>query len=119
MHMSNDDTPQAEIAESILEHAQSIARLDRHMGAAAYDAAYSTHVRAMRVLAVPHMDPQPDRELIRNLRNRSAHFPGVYLQMIEGTILVIVDTANRQHTVKLWNRREMMKNEEDEEPDRE
>jgi hypothetical protein len=113
--MSNNDNPQAEIAESILEHAQSIARLDRDMGAAAYDAAYSTHVRAMRLLAVPHMDPQPDRELVRNLRNLSADFPGVYVQMIDGTIQLIVDTASRQHKVKLWNRRQLLKNEEDEE----
>lgn len=114
--MTHNDSPQAEIAESILEHAHSIARLDSDMGAAAYDAAYSTHVRAMRVLAVPHMDPQPDRELIRNLRNLSADFSGVYVQMNDGTIQLIVDTASRQHKVKLWNQRQLLKNEEDEEP---
>ncbi len=110
--MTQDDSHQAEIAESILEHAQSIARLDFDMGAAAYNAAYATHVRAMRLLAVPHMDPQPDRGLVRNLRNLSANFQGVYVQMLDGTIQLILDAGTRQHKVNLWNRRQLLKNQE-------
>ena len=111
--MSSSNDALTETAEAILEHAQSITRLDRDMGAGAYESAYSTHVRAMRLLAVPHMDPQPDRGLVRSLRNLSASFPGVYVQLIDGAIQLVIDTASRQHKVKLWNRRQLLKNEEE------
>ncbi len=115
--MSSSHSIHTEIAESILEHAHSIARLDSHMGAAAYDSAYANHVRAMRLLAVPHMDPQPDRELVRSLRNLSGGVPGVYVHMLDGSIQLIVDTASRQHKVTLWNRRQMLENEEEDDSD--
>lgn len=111
--MSSNHDALTEIAEAILEHAQSISCLDGNMGAAAYEAAYSTHVRAMRLLAVPHMDPQPDRELVRSLRNLSASVTGVHVQMADGAIQLVIDTASRQHKVKLWNRRQLLKNEEE------
>src|SRR3970040_2969736 len=62
--MSTTHNVHTEIAESILEHAEAITRLDADgMDPAAYDAAIASHVGAMRLLAVPHMDPQPDRKL--------------------------------------------------------
>ncbi len=110
--MSDNETL-VEIAEAVLEHAQSITRLDGQMGAAAYVAAYSSHVRAMRLLAVAHMDPQPDRQFVRNLRNLSANAVGVFVHMSDGGVELVIDTASRQHKVKLWNRRQLLKGEEE------
>ena len=112
--MSNIPNVHAEIAEAILEHAEAITRLDADgMGEAAYDAAVASHVAAMRLLAVPHMDPQPDRKLVRELRSLSGNIPGVYVQLADGSIQLIVDAAGRQHRIKLWNRQQLLKNEED------
>lgn len=103
----------SEIAESILEHAESITRLDaRGTDAAAYETAYAGHVSAMRLLALPHMDPQPDLELVRRLKSLSRGVPGVQVQLADGAIELIIDGA-RQHRIKLWNRRQLQKNEED------
>lgn len=103
-----------EIAESILEHAESIGRLDaRGMDEDAYEAAYVDHVSAMRLLAVPHMDPQPDLELVRRLKSLAGGVPGVQVQVADGAIQLIIDSAQQQHRVKLWNRRQLAKNEED------
>ncbi len=111
--MSGTHDPLTEIAESILEHAQSISRLDADMGAAAYESAYSSHVRAIRLLAVPHMDPHPDRQLVRSLRNLAAGVDGVHVHLTDGGIQLIIDTARRQHKLKLWNRRQLAENEEE------
>lgn len=116
--MSNHHNAYTDVATAILEHAESITRLDADgMGQAAYDAAVAGHVNAVRLLAVPHMDPQPDRELLRNLKNLSARTPGVYVQLADGAIELIVDAARRQHKFKLWNRRQLDKNEEEDEFD--
>ena len=114
--MSSNNDVYTELAESILEHAEAIARLDSgRMDEAAYDAAYADHVAAMRSLAVPHMDPQPDFELVRKLRSLSGHFEGVFVHLADGAVQLIIDSASRQHKVKLWNRRQMERNEEDDE----
>ncbi|HEY5613538.1 MAG TPA: hypothetical protein VIK70_08095 [Lysobacter sp.] len=116
--MSTTHNVHTEIAESILEHAEAITRLDADgMGEAAYDDAVASHVSAMRLLAVPHMDPQPDRELVRKLRSLSGNIPGVYVQLADGSIQLIVDTAIRQHKIRLWNRQQFLKNEEEDEFD--
>ena len=116
--MSNIPNVHTEIAEAILEHAEAITRLDADgMGEAAYDTAVASHVSAMRLLAVPHMDPQPDRELVRKLKNFSGNIPGVYVQLEDGSIQLIVDAPSRQHRIKLWNRQQLLKNEEDDEFD--
>ena len=115
--MSDTTNVYTELAESILEHAEAIARLDAgHMDDAAYQAAYADHVAAMRLLAVPHMDPQPDFELVRKLRTLSGNFEGVFVHLADGAVQLIIDSVGRQHKVKLWNRRQFERNEEDEEP---
>ena len=112
--MSSNHNAYTDVATAILEHAETITRLDADgMDQTAYEAAVAGHVNAMRLLAVPHMEPQPDRELLRNLKNLSARMPGVYVQLADGTIQLIVDAARRQHKFKLWNRRQLEKNEED------
>jgi len=116
--MSTTHNVHTEIAESILEHAEAITRLDADgMDPAAYDAAVASHVSAMRLLAVPHMDPQPDRKLVRELRSLSGNIPGVHVQLADGSIQLIVDTASRQHKIRLWNRQQFLKNEEEDEFD--
>lgn len=107
-----------DIAESILEHAESISRLDgAGLDPVAYAAAYASHVNAIRLLAVPHMDPQPDRELMRRLKQLSGTVPGVQVRLADGAIQLIVDAARNQHRFKLWNREQMRKNEEEDEED--
>ena len=97
-----------EVAESILEHATAIARLDADaLGADEYDATY----------AVSYVDPHPDRELVRQLRALSGDVPGVFVHLVDGAVELIVDSASRQHKFKLWTRRQLMKNEEDETDD--
>ena len=112
--MSDNNNVYTELAESILEHAEAIARLDPgRMDEAGYEATYAGHVAAMRSLAVPHMDPQPDFELVRTLRSLSGNFEGVFVHLADGAVQLIIDSANRQHKVRLWNRRQFERNEED------
>ena len=107
-----------EVAESILEHATAIARLDADaLGAEEYDATYATRVHAIRLVAVSYVDPHPDRELVRQLRALSGDVPGVFVHLVDGAVELIVDSASRQHKFKVWTRRQLMKNEEDETDD--
>lgn len=103
-----------EVAESILEHAAAIVRLDADaLGSDEYDAAYAARVHAIRLIAVSYVDPQPDRELVRQLRALSGDVPGVFVHLVDGAVELIVDSASRQHTFKLWTRRQMQENQED------
>jgi hypothetical protein len=104
-----------DIAESILEHAASITRLDAEvMGDAAYEATYASHVNAIRLIAVTHVDPHPDRELVRQLKALSGNVSGVFVQLTDGALQLIIDTVSMQHKFKLWTQRQILKNEEDE-----
>ncbi len=83
------------------------------MNGDAYESMYADHVAAMRSLAVPYVDPQPDFELVRKLRSLSGNYEGVFVHMVGGSVELIIDSVNRQHKVKLWNRRQYDRNEED------
>ena len=117
--MSHAPSLYTDIAESILEHAQAITRLPAGRPDAggrdgtAYELAFARHVNAMRVLAVAYIDPLPDRELVRALKTLSSDVPGVFVQLADGAIELIVDNPGRQHKVKLWNRQQLLKNEQD------
>ena len=114
--MSSNPSIQADIADAILDHAAAITRLDGDgMKPAAYAAAYSSHVEAIRLLAVSHVDPRPDREFVRELKARSGQVPGVFVQFVDGAIELVVDAARRQHRFQLWNRAQLLKNEEPDE----
>lgn len=103
-----------ETAESILEHAAAMARLDADaLGAEGYKAACETRIRAIRLIAVSHVDPQPDRELVRQLRGLSADIPGVFVHLVDGEVEVIVDSASAQHAFTLWTHRQMRADEQD------
>lgn len=103
-----------DIAEAILEHAAAITRLDANgTGATAYESTYASHVNAMRLLAVEHVDPHPDRELIRALRALAGNLPGVFVQLDDGAIQLVIDSVSQQHKFKLWTRLQLLKNEEE------
>lgn len=100
-----DIDPTTETAQSVIEQAQAIARLDPiAAGAAAYEAAAAGHVRAARVLAAPHVDPMLDRAFHRALQAAAANADGVYVHFADGVAQLIVDAraaGARQHRFDL------------------
>lgn len=100
-----DADPTIETAQSVIEQAHAIARLDPATGGAgAYAAAVAQHVRAARVLAAPHVDPSLDRAFHRALQSAAAAVEGVYVHFSEGVAQLIVDprsAAARQHRFDL------------------
>lgn len=92
-------------ADSIIDHARSIARLDaRTPGEAAYAGTVAGHVHAMRVLAAAHVDPALDRAFFKALKEASAQADGVFVQFDDGVVHVIVDgtvPGARQHRFDL------------------
>ena len=98
----------AEIAESIVEHAEALTRLDpRRLAASAFDRAVAEHVHAIRVLAVPHVDPLADRAFFKAVKAASLRVPGVFVHIPDGIVEFLVDTARGQVTFELWNAREL------------
>jgi len=94
--------PYIETAESIVEHALAITRLDgRELGADEYDTRYAHHLHAMRLLAAPHVDPSLDRAFLKAITTAAAGAPGVAVRLVDGRLGVIVDSADRQHRFEL------------------
>ncbi|GHA83474.1 hypothetical protein [Cognatilysobacter bugurensis] len=100
-----NENPTIETAESVIEHAQAIARLDpTPIGADAYDARVAGHVHAARVLAAAYVDPTLDRAFHRALQAAAGASDGVYVQFADGVAQLIVDPrhqAARQHRFDL------------------
>lgn len=102
----------SEIADAVIEHAEAIARLDaRRLDAAAFDAAVAEHVRAIRVLAVSHVDPVADRVFFKALKAASLRTDGVFVHIPDGIVEFLVDTARGQQRFALWNARELREGE--------
>lgn len=98
----------ADTADAIVDHAEAIARLDaRRLDAAAFDAAAAAHVHAIRVLALPHMDPHADRAFFKALKASTRRVEGVFVHIPEGIVEFLVETARGQWRFDLWNAREM------------
>lgn len=98
--MSRPADPYVEIAESLVDHARAIARLDaRALGDAAFRQAVDEHVHAMRVLAAEHVDPQPDRRFFKALAAHAGD--GVFVRFEDGVILMLVDHPVRQQRFEL------------------
>lgn len=98
--------PYTDTAESIIEHACAITRLDAEaLGEAVYAERVAGHVHAMRVLATPHVDPALDRAFFKELKAVSARTDGVFVRFADGVANVIVDNATgtrlRQHRFDL------------------
>lgn len=86
--------PYTDTAESIVEHACAIARLDAsELGEAACAGAVADHVHAMRVLATAHVDPVLDRAFFKELKAVSSRADGVFVHFADGVAGVIVDSA--------------------------
>lgn len=100
-------------AQSIVEHAEALSRLDsRGVPADDYARAVDVLVHAMRVLGVSHVDPWPDRAFLKELRQRAAGVPGVSVHMEQGAIELIVDAVRQQHVFRLWNAKQLRDGEE-------
>lgn len=100
-----DTDPTADTAQSVIEQAHAIARLDpAATGAGAYEAAVARHIRAARVLAAPHVDPSLERAFHRALQAAAATAEGVFVHFSEGIAQLIVDprcAGARQHRFDL------------------
>ena len=113
--MSSEPSIHTDVVEAILEHAESIGRIG---GDTADDReARARHVEALRLLALPHVDPQPDRGFMRELRTRSGGVDGVYVRLVDGAVQLVIDSAAGLQRVKLWTRRQLLENEEDDDGD--
>ncbi|AXK72924.1 hypothetical protein DWG18_11985 [Lysobacter sp. TY2-98] len=98
----------SEIADAIVDHAESIARLGaRRLDVEAFDAAVDEHVHAIRVLAVSHIDPLADRAFFKAIKAATARASGVYVHMPDGIVEFLVDTARGQRRFQLWNAKEL------------
>ncbi|WP_133500435.1 hypothetical protein [Cognatilysobacter terrigena] len=98
----------SEIADAIVDHAESIARLDaRRLDAAAFDAAVDEHVHAIRVLAVSHIDPVADRAFFKAIKTATSRVTNVFVHIPDGIIEFLVDTARGQRRFELWNAKEL------------
>lgn len=97
--------PFAEVTESIVEHAEAIARLDpaRTAGRVAVE----EHVHAIRVLALPHIGAAPDRAFFKALQRTAQRTGTVFVHMPEGVIEFLVDTRGPQVRFELWTARQM------------
>lgn len=102
-----DDT-----AQSILEHAEALARLDAAGPARAYEAAVEHHVQAIRVLALSHIDPRPDRAFYKALKAATAGRAEVFVEWVDDSIRVTVEGRGRRHRFTLWNRSQMTRGED-------
>ena len=97
-------TTDREVAESIIEHAEAITRLDRaEVGPRAYGQALDTLVHTIRVLAVPHVGRSVDRAFYKAIKAASMPVPGVGVELQDGVIAFRVDTRTRQHAFELLN----------------
>jgi hypothetical protein len=102
--MTRTTNPYTDTAESIVEHAQAITRLDaRALGETAYRDTVARHIHAMRVLATAHVDPMLDRAFFKELKAVSSRADGVFVHFTDGVVNIIVDPAagGRQHRFDL------------------
>lgn len=100
--MPTSPSPYTETAESIVEHACAITRLDAlALGETAYADAVAGHVQAMRVLAAAHVDPTLDRGFFKELRSAATRADGVFVHFVDGAVNIIIDARTRQHRFDL------------------
>lgn len=103
-HARRAVTTDSEFAESIIEHAEAMTRLDRgESGPRAYTQALDTLVHTIRVLAVPHVGRSVDRAFYKAIKAASMAVPGVSVELQDGVVTFLVDTRTRQHGFELLN----------------
>jgi hypothetical protein len=103
--------PHEDAAEAVVEHAQSIARLDPHLSARAWSEALAGHVRAIRLLAASYVGASIDRPFYKALKSASLQAEGVFVHTPAGRVELLVDTRRGQQRFELWSAREMRENE--------
>lgn len=102
--------PYTDTADSIVEHAHAITRLDiEALGEAGADAALARHLQAMRVLAAAHVDPTPDRGFFKALKAATARTTGVFVHLDDGVIGFIVDHPQQQLRFELLSPRQLQR----------
>lgn len=88
-------------AQSIVEHAQALARLDPHLPARAWNESVAAHVRTIRLLGAPHVDRAIDRAFYRALKAASMQAEGVFVHTPGGRVELLVDTRRGQQRFDL------------------
>jgi hypothetical protein len=88
-------------AESMIEHARSLARLDPHMPARAWTTAVAAHVRTIRLLGAPHVEGAIDRPFYKALKAASLEAEGVFVHTPGGRVEFLVDTRRGQQRFDL------------------
>jgi hypothetical protein len=88
-------------ADSIVEHARSLATLDPHMPARAWSTAVAVHVRTIRLLAAPYVDGAVDRPFYTALKAASLQVDGVFVHTPGGQVEMLVDTRRGQQRFEL------------------
>lgn len=88
-------------ADSIVEHAHSLARLDPHLAARAWNEAVAAHVRGIRLLAAPHMGASIDRPFYKALKAASLQAEGVFVHTPGGRVEFLVETRRGQQRFDL------------------
>lgn len=94
-------------AESIVEHAAALARLDPHLPARAWTSAVQAHVRTIRLLAAPYVDGAVDRPFYKALKAASLSAEGVFVHTPGGRVELLVDTRRGQQRFELLGPREL------------
>lgn len=90
-----------DVADSIVEHAVSLSRLDPHMPARAWSDSVAAHVRTIRLLAAAAMPGGVDRPFYRALKAASGRVEGVFVHTPGGRVEMLVDTRRGQQRFDL------------------
>ena len=90
-----------DVADSIVEHAVSLSRLDPHMPARAWADAVAAHVRTIRLLACAAMPGVVDRPFYRALKAATGRVEGVFVHTPGGRVEMLVDTRRGQQRFDL------------------
>ena len=96
-----------DVADSIVEHAASLARLDPHMPARAWADAVATHIRTIRLLAAAYVGPSVDRPFYKALKAATLQAEGVFVHMPGGRVEFLVDTRRGQQRFELLSTQEL------------
>lgn len=96
-----------DIADSIVEHAASLARLDPHLPARAWSEAVAAHIRTIRLLAAAHVDGAVDRPFYKALKAATLRVQGVFVHTPGGRVEFLVDTRRGQQRFDLQSAREL------------
>ncbi|GAB2510567.1 hypothetical protein [Lysobacter humi (ex Lee et al. 2017)] len=93
-----------EVAESIVEHAVALTRLDRReQPARRWQAMFDEHVHAIRLLAAPHLAAGVDRSFLKALQRTAQRADGVFVHLPGDEVELLVDTRAGQLRFTLWS----------------